>query len=479
MVLESKNILVIGDYMLDSYWIGKVERISPEAPVPVFSKISNRCVVGGSANVAANLLAAGQKVFAASVIGDDKEADQILQRLCSMGCDTTAIIRSKNRKTTVKTRLLAKNNQQLLRIDEEDKTDITEDELEQLKTVTNQLLDRCDTIVLSDYLKGVLTTKFCEFIIGRAKSKNIPVFCDIKGNDVSKYSGATLLKPNRKELADATGLPVGTNTEIEIACRFLSDSSNSSNILVTLGSKGMVLYTNGSFNYIPCEAREVYDVSGAGDTTISYLVACYTNGMSFMESAKIANVAAGIKVGKVGTATVSAEEVDARIKELAGKNTTKPHASKVVTIDILIHILRNNVNKKIVFTNGCFDILHAGHVMYLNKASEFGDLLIVGVNSDGSVKRLKGESRPVNNIEDRTSVIAGLGCVDYVVVFDEDTPEELIKTIRPDVLVKGADYEENQIVGADFVKGYGGTIQRIPLLKDHSTTGIINKMHKL
>lgn len=478
MTLNSQKVLVVGDFMLDSYWIGKVERVSPEAPVPIFSKISNRSVVGGSANVAANLLAAGQKVFAVSVVGDDLEAEQMLQKLNRMGCDTTAIIRSKKRRTTIKTRLLATNNQQLLRIDEEDKVDLYDDELELIKMKLGELLDICDIVVLSDYLKGVLTSDLCKFVIDKAQEKNIPVFCDIKGNNMSKYYGSTLLKPNKKELSDATGLPVNTSTDIEKACRFLSEATCCPNILVTLGSKGMKLYANGEFFSIECEAREVYDVSGAGDTTISYLVACYINGMSLQESAKIANVAAGIKVGKVGTATVGVDEVKERLKELSGEGYSKPNSKKVILIDKLVHVLRSNVNKKIVFTNGCFDILHAGHVMYLNKASEYGDLLIVGVNSDSSVRRLKGKSRPVNNIDDRVSVLAGLSCVDYVVVFEEDTPEDLIKTIRPDVLVKGADYEENQIVGADFVKGYGGKIQRVPLLKDHSTTNIINKMHK-
>lgn len=477
--IKEKRILVVGDFMLDSYWSGSVSRISPEAPVPVFLKRSQRSVVGGAANVVANLNAAGQEVIAASVVGNDNDGEQIIQKLEMLGCNCAAVVKSSQRKTTVKTRLLAQNNQQLLRVDEEQSLPLNAEEKEALLSGIDESIQKVDAVILSDYLKGVLTQDICQYVIEVASKHSVPVFADIKDCFAEKYAGVTLVKPNKKELSTITGMPVGSNEEIKEACAALAGRCQCEHVLVTLGSHGMALYSKGDIDFIQCQARDVFDVSGAGDTVISYLVSCYTNGYEILDAAKIANIAAGIKVGKVGTATVRLEEMDKWIGSRESDGYTLLQEKKVVGINELVRILHNKAHRKVVFTNGCFDILHAGHVMYLQKAAQFGDVLIVGVNSDESVQRLKGPSRPINAIGDRTAVLAGLQCVSYIVTFDEDTPEKLIQAIKPNVLVKGADYREDEVVGASFVKESGGEIKLIPLLENRSTTNIIKKGERM
>ncbi len=477
-LIKQNKILVVGDFMLDSYWLGSVSRISPEAPVPVFQKRSKRSVVGGAANVVANLLAAGKIVIAASVIGKDSIGAELSSLLDNIGCDCSLLQQSEKRRTTEKTRILAQNNQQLLRIDDEEIVWLSEEEENRfIEGISNNISD-VSAIILSDYMKGVLTKSLCQKVISLAKEHNVPVFCDVKDPDPSKYSKATLVKPNKKELAMLSGMPVGTEEEIKGACKSLCDKCENEYLLVTLGSKGMALYQRetDTIDFIPSEPREVFDVSGAGDTVISYLVACVSSGISINDAVRYANKAAGIKVGKVGTSTVSLDEMEQDIrKETILSQTQESQGTKVYTVSELLRKLHNRPNKKIVFTNGCFDILHAGHVMYLQKAAECGDVLIVGVNSDDSVRRLKGSTRPVNNESDRLAVLSGLQSVTYLVVFDEDTPEDLIRTIKPDVLVKGADYEGKFIAGAEYVKEHGGEVVLIPMLEGHSTTNIIKK----
>lgn len=464
--------------MLDSYWIGNVQRISPEAPVPVFLKRSNRTVLGGSANVVANLLSAGQKVMAASIIGLDKTGDHLMELLSAIGSDNHLMLRKAERKTTIKTRILAQNNQQLLRIDDEDIRWMSSEEEDSLVDQIEKEIVNIDAIIISDYMKGIVRESFCQRIIQIAKKRKVPVYCDVKDPKVEKYKNATLIKPNRNELKMLSGMPVDTKDEIYEACKTLCHRCNNEYILVTLGSKGMALFCGAedSIQFIMSEPREVYDVSGAGDTVISYLVACITSGIEINEAVRYANKAAGIKVGKVGTSTVSLEEMKEEIRrEQLLKASSVGISSKIQNLSGLLKVLHNSSNKKIVFTNGCFDILHAGHVMYLQKAAECGDVLIVGVNSDESIRRLKGSNRPVNTLKDRLAVLAGLQSVDYIVPFSEDTPEELIQTIKPDVLVKGSDYEGKSIAGADYVKAQGGAVVLIPLLEGHSTTNIIKK----
>lgn len=476
--MKKNTILVIGDFMLDSYWIGNVSRISPEAPVPIFLKKANRSVAGGAANVVANLLAAGKNVVAASVVGKDSVGNELTEMLQNIGCDCSLIQRSEKRKTTKKTRLLAQNNQQLLRVDEEELAWLNNKEEERLVADIKKSINIFSAIILSDYMKGILTESLCRKIIRMARNNSIPVFCDVKDPNAEKYEGATLIKPNQKELGILSGMNVNTEAEIKLACKMIAAKCKNDYVLVTLGSKGMALYTRGqdTFNFVPSQARDVYDVSGAGDTVISYLVACTSSGISIDKAVYYANIAAGIKVGKVGTSTVSLDEMEKDIcKEKLLKNTQVKTTSKILDVSGLMKALYDYPNKKIVFTNGCFDILHAGHVMYLQKAAEYGDVLIVGVNSDESIKRLKGPSRPVNKLDDRLTVLSGLQCITFLIPFDEDTPEELIRTIKPNVLVKGADYEGKFVAGADFVKGHGGEVKLIPMLEGRSTTNIIKK----
>ena len=339
-------------------------------------------------------------------------------------------------------------------------------------------IESIDAIILSDYSKGVLTETLCRELISYGSVRDIPVLVDVKERNMRKYAGAFLLKPNRKELADLTGMPVGSKSEIAAAARCLLADCGCRFVLVTLGAKGMALVSRETADFIPCVGQEVFDVSGAGDTVIAYVAACAANGMEILEAARIANVAGGIKVSKAGTATVSLGEVERCLG--MGQTAWEGRKGKVVTVpELMVELGRAHGEKregKIVFTNGCFDILHAGHTMYLQKAAEYGDILIVGVNSDLSVKRLKGSARPVNKAEDRTAVLAALECVSYVVVFDEDTPENLIHAVKPDVLVKGGDYEDKAVAGAHFVEENGGKVVFIPLLEGRSTTNMIDKV---
>lgn len=478
-LIKKNTILVVGDFMLDTYWFGSVSRISPEAPVPVLKKWSSRSVAGGAANVGANLIAAGKNVTAVSVIGKDKGGEKLTELLQNMGCDCSLILKSEKRRTTEKIRILAQNNQQLLRIDEEEIEWITEEEVNKIVGKIEERIQSFNAVILSDYMKGVLSETMCRRIIDIARNNNIPVFCDVKDPKINKYKGSTLMKPNKKELNMLTGMPVSTEDEIKQACEALSIKCECTYVLATLGSRGMALYMRktGDIEFITAESRAVYDVSGAGDTVISYLVACISSGIDIKEAVRYANKAAGIKVEKVGTATVTLDEMERNIySENLLSQTEKKEQKKIYKLTELVKIVHSQPNKKIVFTNGCFDILHAGHVMYLQKAAEYGDILIVGVNSDESVKRLKGPTRPINSIRDRLAVLSGLQCVSYLVEFREDTPESLIKAINPNVLVKGADYKGKFIAGADWVKKNGGEVILIPILENHSTTNIVNKV---
>ena len=472
--IQKKNVLVLGDVMLDCYYYGKVERISPEAPIPVFLKGDTKYVLGGGANVVSNLVAANQDVYLCSVIGDDEAGLHLVSMLNEIGCDCSGILHSKGRKTTIKTRLLAQNNQQLIRIDQEQAENISRFEEEELLKIIKLRLSQADIIIISDYLKGVLTISLIQEVIQLCDKKQIPVFIDIKDKNFDKYYGATLLKPNRNELTMITGMPTESNEEILDAAKKLKEKCKCKYVLTTLGSKGMLIIGDSIEEWISSIEQEVYDVSGAGDTVISYFAASFINGYDISESANMANIAAGIKVRKMGTAAVMLKEVmNAYTSKIKDKNN-----NKLVTINELKLILENQKGKKLVFTNGCFDILHRGHVSYLKAAAEFGDLLIVGLNSDRSVKRLKGQDRPVNTEEDRAIILGALEYVDFVVIFDEDTPLKMIKEVQPDVLVKGADYVKDDVIGASFVESYGGEVKLVRYLSEFSTTGILNKIRR-
>lgn len=470
--ISMTNILVIGDVMLDTYYGGIVNRISPEAPVPVFRKKSERSVLGGAANVAANLVAANQKVSMMAVLGKDTNGETVLEKFREQGINTDLILQIE-RPTTTKTRFIAGNNQQVIRLDEEDTDSITNDEEKVLLALLKEKITSFDAIIFSDYMKGLLTYNLTQGIINLAKENNVKVFIDVKGQNFDKYSGAYLLKPNQKELHDLTKLPVDTDEQIVETSEFLREKAKCEYVLTTLGAKGMLLVGEDEMCSVQSVGKEVFDVTGAGDTTIAYLVACAANGMALKDSMEIANYAAGLQVAKMGTSAVYVDEVYDAIS--SGKEGV---IHKLLDYNSVADFRKVHDKKKIVFTNGCFDILHIGHIRYLQEAAKLGDMLIVGLNSDASVKRLKGEERPINNERDRAELLSALSFVDYVVIFEQDTPLELIKMVQPDVLVKGGDYSNEYVVGTNEVEDRGGKLVLIPFVDGKSTTNIINKIKK-
>jgi D-beta-D-heptose 7-phosphate kinase/D-beta-D-heptose 1-phosphate adenosyltransferase len=457
--------------MLDVYSIGEVRRISPEAPVPVFKKLSERHAPGGASNVAANLLSAGQRASLLAVAGTDASGERLVGMLRELSIGDGLIHRS-SRQTTVKNRFIASNNQQVMRLDEEDPSLLPEEENAALKLAAGDRLAEFDLVILSDYLKGVLSPGLTRWIIDRALESGIRVLVDPKDPKVGKYARAFLLKPNLQELCALTGRSAYEFGEIAEASAFLCGMCGCEYVLATCGARGMVLTDRkGEHEVFQSAPVEVYDVTGAGDTVIAYLGACLANGFSIREAVACSNVAAGLQVAKMGTSPVYVDEVDAWIQKNGGSG-----AHKIIEKNTLPRLRGERPGAKIVFTNGCFDILHFGHVDYLRRAAALGDVLVVGVNSDASVRRLKGKDRPVNSQEDRAAILAALEFVDYVVIFDEDTPYELIRGIRPDVLVKGADYRPEDVVGKDLVEAYGGALTLLPLVKGRSTTALIEKL---
>jgi len=446
------KILVVGDLMLDHYIWGSCERISPEAPVQVVKINNETYTLGGAGNVVRNLLSLGANVSVASVLGDDEAGKKIKEKLAELNVKDELILTEKGRESSIKSRIMA-SHQQVVRIDKESVVKINlEDELV-LKVKEN--LANFKAVLLSDYGKGVLSEKVCQEIINECVRLKIPVLIDPKGSDYSKYKNATLLTPNKKEASEATNLKIKDKAELEKAIKQLKDELNLTYSIITISEEGIALYDD-RLHIFAAKAKEVFDVTGAGDTVLATL------------GYKIANLAAAVVVAKIGSATASFSEIEQLINSSFGAN----FEHKLKSVEELEEILSQKGKKKVVFTNGCFDILHAGHVKYLARARELGDLLVVGLNSDASVKRLKGEARPINSQDDRACVLSGLGFVDYVVIFDEDTPLNLITKIKPDVLVKGADYKDKEVVGSEIVK----EVKLIDFVEGNSTTGIIKRI---
>lgn len=468
--IQAKNILVIGDIMLDTYFDGEIKRISPEAPVPVFRKKGERSVLGGAANVAANLVAAGQNVSMMAMVGNDSNAEKIKQLFQNQGIHTDLII-SLERPTTEKVRFLASNNQQVLRLDVEETEELSETECKQLLSELEKQIHRFDLILLSDYLKGFLTYEFTQGVLQLAKKNGIPAIVDVKDKNIEKYKDAFLLKPNLKELRELTGMSAANDDEIVFASEKLRRECNCNYILTTCGARGMVLVGDKTPFWVTSVGKEVFDVTGAGDTTIAYLATCMVNDISVEDAVVLANYAAGIQVSKIGTSAVYWNEIR---EYLSTENDEVNY--KILTGKPLDDFRKVNADKKIVFTNGCFDIMHVGHMRYLQEAAKLGDVLVVGLNSDASVKRLKGPERPINSELDRAEMMCALGFIDYVVIFEEDTPLELIKKIQPDVLVKGGDYSNEYVVGTAEVEARGGELVLIPFVEGKSTTNIIKKI---
>ena len=473
---SEKWVLVIGDLMLDRYLIGDVQRISPEAPVPVVLLKEQNDRAGGAANVAANLANLGITTRIAGCVGEDAEATTLLALINHLGIKSEAVIQSPERPTIAKTRVMS-SHQQIVRIDQESQTALSDAENSELHIlITRAIHDQPAIVILSDYAKGVLSESTCRFIIDTCHQANIPVLADPKGLDYSKYKGATALTPNKKETAEACGVSMNDNQALLAAAKQLKKSLSLDFLAVTRGEEGITLLEQDGDHHIAATAKQVFDVSGAGDTVIATLAAGLIHGLSPQAALSLANTAAGIVVGKVGTVPIQLDEL---LHELASKNASD-QADKICDLKNLsnkVSAWRAN-KQKIVFTNGCFDLLHAGHVTYLEAAKKTGDKLILGLNTDRSVSALKGPSRPVIHENDRARVLAALEAVDAVILFDEDTPLNLIDELRPDVIVKGDDYTEDQVVGGKEVKSWGGSVKLIPLVQGRSTTGILEKISR-
>ncbi|NQY21201.1 MAG: D-glycero-beta-D-manno-heptose-7-phosphate kinase [Campylobacteraceae bacterium] len=470
-ILKNKNkanILVIGDLMIDHYLWGTCDRISPEAPVAVVDIKSETTVLGGAGNVINNLVTLGANVGVLGVVGDDSVAAELKFMLDKTGCKSF-IIEQKNRKTSKKSRIMASKSQ-VVRYDHESKNDISFSCEKELFLKFQEIINAYDIILLSDYGKGVLTTTFTKDIISYSRKYNKKVLVDPKGDDYSKYKGSYLLTPNKKEAQIASKVIIEDTQSLELALTTLKDIAELEYSMITLSEDGIAVLKDNEVITKPTVAREVYDVTGAGDTVLASLGFALALDIKIETAIEFANLAAGVVVGKLGCSTVSLEEIE-EYKSSISKSTIELHIKSVEDIEALCKrlLLRN---KKIVFTNGCFDIMHRGHASYLNTAKSFGDVLIVGLNSDASVQRLKGPSRPINNEEDRAYMLSALESVDYVVIFDEDTPYDLIKKIQPNTLVKGADYEGKEVVGSSIAK----ETKLVKFVDGKSTSKIIEKI---
>ena len=467
-------VLVVGDLMLDRYFIGEVERISPEAPVPVILVKQQNERAGGAANVAANLAQLGVPTRLAGCVGNDIDGQALLRLVNGMGIATDGVLLSSHRPTTTKTRMMG-GHQQMLRLDQENRAPFNAEEAAQLEAlVMQQLAARPALIILSDYAKGVLAASLCSAFINEARKLNIPVLVDPKGHDYSKYRGATALTPNKRETAEACRVDANDNDALMQAAAELRKSLNLDFFAVTRGEEGISVIGDDTVLHIPATAKQVFDVSGAGDTVIATLAAGLIGGLDAPEAFHLANIAAGVVVGKVGTVPIAQEEL---LQALLTQESAA-QADKICDLPSLKARVLNwrKHGERIVFTNGCFDLLHAGHVTYLEAARKTGDRLVLGLNTDRSVRALKGPTRPVIHELDRARVLAALEAVDAVILFDDDTPLALIEAIRPDVLVKGSDYSENEVVGGAEVKSWGGRIALIPIVPGRSTSGIIEKL---
>ncbi|WP_299546140.1 D-glycero-beta-D-manno-heptose-7-phosphate kinase [uncultured Helicobacter sp.] len=505
------EILVIGDLILDHYIWGSCERISPEAPVQVIDVKKESLNLGGACNVASNLIGLDSNVWICGVAGEDEAGSTLKAELEKLGIYTDGIFFHANRPTTQKSRIIA-GHQQVVRVDREDKTQISKEAKAFIYHFTQSLIldSNIACIVLSDYQKGVLGAELTQQLISLAKSKGIKILADPKGRDYTKYKGATLLTPNKKEATEATGIAICNEESLKQALLCLQNLCDLEISLITLSEDGIAFIKNDDVvKKIPTIAREVFDVTGAGDTVIASLAYMLALREPISQSVYFANAAAAVVVSKLGSATASKQEILAYLKRNNLLDSTLVNADFLKIFDtreesfdfnsqISKILKRKTLNFygdkwvkesefapflesleqlkqegfKVIFTNGCFDLLHLGHLDYLHKARKLGDLLIVGLNSDHSIKRLKGNARPINCQSDRIAQLCALECVDFVVMFDTDTPEELIEKIRPDVLVKGADYANKEVVGANFSK----EVRLIDFIEGKSTTALIQKI---
>jgi D-beta-D-heptose 7-phosphate kinase/D-beta-D-heptose 1-phosphate adenosyltransferase len=473
-----RTILVLGDVMLDAYVYGHVERVSPEAPIPVLRIDSRREMLGGAGNVARNVAALGARAILVSVAGDDEAGQQIHEQfaLADGGEIEGRLVIDPTRPTTRKTRFVS-GAQQLLRVDEEIARPLDDATTEAVLARFREALPECDIVILSDYSKGVLTEAVLAGAIDAAHAAGKRVIADPKNRDFRRYRGVDVLKPNRLEITQATGIDCADDASTEAAGRAALAAAEAGAVVVTRGAHGVsIIPKDDAAVHLPTLARTVFDVSGAGDTLVSCLAVALAAGADLVEATELANAAAGIVVGKAGTECVTPTELSQGLHLGALVETDR----KIATLDGALGLVARwrAAGLRVGFTNGCFDLIHPGHVRLLGQARAACDRLIVGLNTDASVKRLKGPERPIQNEVARATVMASIGAVDMVVLFGEDTPLAMIEALKPDVLIKGADYRIDQVVGAEVVQSYGGKVVLAELEAGQSTTGTIGRIRK-
>ncbi len=480
---RSFRAVVVGDFMLDQLVFGDAERLSPDAPVPVLRAQRTEEQPGGAANVCLDLAALRGEVMAIGVVGDDSEGRLLAEALERDGVSTAGLVRDPGRPTTVKRSLVGlaqhRHPQKMFRVDIESRDALSDAVTQELLCRFDEALVDADVVCLEDYGKGVCSGRICAEVIERARRAGKPVLVDPAAlEDFSRYRGATAITPNRTEAELALGVAIGDepgSAEQVVAARRMLDECELEAVVLTLDRHGALLLERGSEDaeHLPTIARKVYDVTGAGDMVLALLAAARTQGIGWADAVRLANIAAGLEVEIFGVAPIPLEKihhaalVDA--KGLIGKRRTLEEAR------VEVEALRRE-GKRIVFTNGCFDVIHAGHISLLRRAANLGDALVIGLNTDDSVRRLKGEERPIHGEDDRAEVLSELESIAIVVLFDEETPIRLIEALRPDVLVKGADYSKTEVVGADLVESWGGRVELIPLLEGRSTTGVVTRL---
>lgn len=470
---SASNILVVGDLMIDEYLWGEVDRISPEAPVQVVSVKQEGYTLGGAGNVINNIIALGATVSAVGVIGTGPHGGLLLEKFHDLNVQTDGIIQEPDRPTTQKTRIIAAN-QHVLRIDRETRNSVSDLTFEKIIRSITEKMPGVDLVLISDYGKGLITRSLIEKIVTIAEKHDKAVIADPKGLDFSKYSGVSLITPNKKEAAIATGIEIFNSSTLEKAGKKIINTTGINNVLITCGKEGMVLFRKDTLpSKVTAKARQVYDVSGAGDTVIAVMGLALASGASFKTGMAIANTAAGIVVGKVGTATVSLKELESALNPLIDGFTLKyKHLSE---LGLLIKQLKQQ-GRRVVLTNGCFDLLHAGHILLFSASKQLGDVLIVAIDDDESVQKLKGPMRPVIGAKERVRILSALDTVDYVVVFASDDLEKLIEIIQPDILTKGSNYSSDKVFGRKLVEKHGGRVVLIPVTEKISSTRIINNI---
>ena len=467
------RVLVVGDLMLDRYIVGEVDRISPEAPVPVLRHAQRYERPGGAANVAMNLAGLGCQTYLAGFWGADGEKAELERLLEPAKIDTAGVVTSAL-PTISKTRIVART-QQMLRLDIESQEAHSAEEAERLEARAVELVTKVHAVILSDYAKGALTDQLCAAVIRAARAAGVPVLVDPKEKNFAKYRGATTVCPNLGELATATGVPAHQIDALLAAAREQMTEHDFTFLTVTMSEKGIrILGPNSESYYSPARAREVFDVSGAGDTVIATLAASLAGGLDLHAAVDLANMAAGIVVGKIGTVPIAGHELIAALTPSTGVTS----GEKIIDFDRIVRRVAEwrQSGETVVFTNGCFDLLHVGHIALLEECRRFGSKLVLGLNTDASVSRLKGPSRPIVGERERARVMAALASVDAVVLFDEETPLELIRALQPNVLVKGGDYTLDTVIGHEDVIASGGRVEIVPTVEGFSTTNIVKKL---